>query len=294
MAAVRQLGRPREAELLVMARDHGVLGGGQVFADQGDPVQRTRLICQQRQCRLLDAAAEHPAGHQPGVDAALPRRIHMADDDGDDAVVAEPVDQADLQAERLRIGHDRQHLLLGAATGGQVELVGLVDELDDPAEADAVEPAPDQLHLQRAQITRQVGGRGAHRRRALGIGRIVRGAGAVLVGDRDALEIATSGQDAGHQRGIVVGDLRHRDFRQFAAYQVALERVIVEEHQAVDADVQLAGDPAQVGRLVVPVGDEAGDVGAAQQHLGMLVERQPRIGLVVLRADREDHAALGQ
>ena len=65
-------------------------------------------------------------------------------------------------------------------------------------------------------------------------------------------------QDAIQRR--VVRQFRHRDHRQLAAHDVALERVVVGEHQGIEADIQALGDLAEIGRLVGPVGDEAGDV----------------------------------
>ncbi len=52
------------------------------------------------------------------------------------------------------------------------------------------------------------------------------------------------------------------------------------------------GDASQILRLVVPVGDERGDVGALQHHLGVIAECGLGDHRVVLGADREDHAAV--
>ena len=60
--------------------------------------------------------------------------------DADDAVVAELVEQAELQRQRLRVGGERRHLRLGAADRRGVELVGLVDELGDAGEVQRVRP----------------------------------------------------------------------------------------------------------------------------------------------------------
>ena len=164
--------------------------------------------------------------------------------------------------------------------------------MDDALQADLVEPAPEQLHLQAAQIGRQV--RRLRRQRvARHVGLIVLGALAILVGDGEAFEIAGVDDALGIERRIV-RHFRHRHHRQFAAHQIALERVVVDEDQRIETDVQLLGDGADVLRLVRPVGDEAGDVGALQHHLRMLLERLQRVRLVVLGAHREDDAALGQ
>ena len=65
----------------------------------------------------------------------------------------------------------REHVFLGVAPRGQIELVGLVDELHGALQADLVEAAPDQLHLQAAQIGRQIG--------RLRLQRVARGVGLI-------------------------------------------------------------------------------------------------------------------
>ena len=66
------------------------------------------------------------------------------------------------------------------------------------------------------------------------------------------------------------------------------------KHQRIEADVQFLRDRADIVGLVRPVGDEAGDVAALQHHLRMLLERLQRVGLVVLGAHRQDHAATAE
>src|SRR5205085_1354351 len=92
----------------------------------------------------------------------------------------------------------------------------------------------------------------------------------------------------------ILGEFGNRDHRQFAADDVALERIVIGENQRVDPNVQCGGDPANVGSLVVPVGDEATDVGSFQDHLRMPLERSQRIFFIVLGANRQNHAALRQ
>ena len=78
------------------------------------------------------------------------------------------------------------------------------------------------------------------------------------------------------------------------ADEVALERVVVEENQGIQADIKLFGDGAEVGGLIVPIGAEGGDIGSAQHHFGVFFERFERVGFVVLGADGEDDAAAGE
>ena len=147
----------REAELGIVLLDHAVLGRGPVFADHSLGAELLGLAGDDAQRRFLDLAAEHPAAHQPGIHEQIAVVDHAADDDGDDAVVAEAVEQAQLQPEGLRILHQREHVFVGIAPRRQIELVGLVDELNGALQPDLVEPPPDQVHLQAAQIGRQIG-----------------------------------------------------------------------------------------------------------------------------------------
>ena len=64
------------------------------------------------------------------------------------------------------------------------------------------------------------------------------------------------------------------------------------KHQAIDADVEPRRDRLEVLRLVVPIGLEGGDIGAAKDHFGMIAKgRLGDLG-VVLGADGQNDAAL--
>ena len=96
----------------------------------------------------FDLAAEHAATHQPGVDEQVvfccKRPIMIAIT----PLSPNRSSSRSCSPKRRGIVHDRQHVLLGVAPGGQIELVGLVDELDNALQADLVEATPDELHLQ--------------------------------------------------------------------------------------------------------------------------------------------------
>ena len=66
------------------------------------------------------------------------------------------------------------------------------------------------------------------------------------------------------------------------------------KHQRVEADIQFLRDGADIVGLVRPVSDEAGDVSALQHHVWMFIERLQRVGLVVLGANGQDHAATAE
>ena len=121
------------------------------------------------------------------------RRSGRPHDDGDDAVVAELVEQPDLQGESPGRPISAVAFLFGDAARGQVELVRLVDQLHDARQADRVEPAPARLHVQAAQIALDVGRRGAQRSRVAAFAWYCRVRCQVLFGQTQALEIARLG-----------------------------------------------------------------------------------------------------
>ena len=72
----------------------------------------------------------------------------------------------------------------------------------------------------------------------------------------------------------------------------ALDRVVVEEHEAIEPDVELLRDLAEVLALGAPVDARGGEVLQLDQHLGMIRERIVHDGSVVLAADREEDAPI--
>ncbi len=73
-----------------------------------------------------------------------------------------------------------------------------------------------------------------------------------------------------------------------------LDGVVVHEDQAVESDVQFPRDAPEVGFLRFPVCDETGDVLPSQNHVGVVPEHLLRDVRIILRADRQDDAALCQ
>ncbi len=122
---------------------------------------------------------------------------------------------------------------------------------------------------------------------------ILRGALAVFVGDGERFEIAGVG-DGGDEPNGVFAHFRHRNHRQLPAHQVAFEGVVVDEHKGIEADVQLGGDAAEIGGLVVPIDGEGGDVAALQHHFRVPVEGFQPVRLIVFGAQCQDHAAACQ
>ena len=99
-----------------------------------------RLVRDDIQRLFFHAAAKHATTHQPSIELDFARAVLATDDDGDDAVVAEAIDKANLQSERVRVLQSAQPLRSSVYPARrQIELVRLVDELDDARQADAIE-----------------------------------------------------------------------------------------------------------------------------------------------------------
>jgi hypothetical protein len=155
-----------------------------------------------------------------------------------------------------------------------------------------IDPLPFEHHVQPGQIGPQIG-RLRARGLACGLRGIEPGALGILLRERERLEIARPRQPLRIERGIL-GHLGHAHHRQGLAHQLPLERIVVDKDQRIEPDPDRLGNPPQVGGFVVPVGLKGGDMLAPQQHVRVLLEGQQGIGLVVLRADRQNHPALHQ
>src|SRR5208283_5899906 len=118
----------------------------------------------------------------------------------------------------------------------QVELVAALNELRDARKVERVEPFELDLHAQRREIVVHVGELGLDDL-PLGLLAILRGPLQVRFGERSGLKQVQVGQglDIG---GRVLGKLRNDDVRDVLANDVPLERIVVEEHEGVEPDVQ--------------------------------------------------------
>ncbi len=90
---------------------------------------------------------------------------------------------------------------------------------------------------------------------------------------------------------------RHRDQRdagQLFAHEVELECRVIDEHEAVQSEIELGRDFAQIRDLVVPVYSLDGKIGVAQNHVRMVRQYVIDILRIILAAKCEQHAAPAQ
>ena len=144
------LGEPQTG---VELADHVVLGGRYVVGHERPDAALLRRLDREIHRFEFELSAEHPAAHDPVLDF---ERIVMArrraqDHRADKTVVAQPIDKAELQGQGVGIIHDLRNLFTRIAAGGGVELVGLVEELDDPSLIDGGERSKYNRHLKLAE-----------------------------------------------------------------------------------------------------------------------------------------------
>ena len=115
----------------------------------------------------------------------------------------------------------------------------------------------------------------------------------VLRREAHGFEVPLRGQRA-HIQGRIRWQLGHGHHRKCLPHAGTLGGVVIDEDQAVQADIERFCNAAQVLGLVLPIGDEAGDVLVTQGHLGVAAEGVLGDLGVVLRAHRQDHPAVLQ
>src|ERR1700681_2560011 len=126
LAAATDIG---EAEARVEVAHEGVLRSRDVLADEASCPERARAGGDVGEDRLLDLAAQHAAGHEPQVNPRVVSGTAHNRDHADDAVVAELVLEPVTLPEA--VAHHGGKLGPTVAARRQIELVGLVNELDD-------------------------------------------------------------------------------------------------------------------------------------------------------------------
>ncbi len=122
-----------EAVLPVEFGDERVFLGRNESAAQFDGLLPARMISGSGEYGILDSASEHSAAHQERIDVDVVGFAHQ-DHDADQAVVAETVRYAPGEY-RVALGLDELGNLPKVSTPrGQIELIGLVDELRDSSQ----------------------------------------------------------------------------------------------------------------------------------------------------------------
>ncbi len=85
----------------------------------------------------------------------------------------------------------------------------------------------------------------------------------------------------------ILRQLRHRNLRNHAAHQIPFKGIVIQKYHRIHADVQRLLNCADIAGLILPIGNEHGEVLQAQYHLRMLLKGFLRRPLVVLAAHRQ-------
>lgn len=145
--------RESESEGRVQLPDDSILRGWYVIGVKSSYPHGTRRLHSDVHRFELQLPPEYPTAHDPGIDFEQVGylRVRAHNHRADKAVVAEPVDQAELEGETAVGGDKPLNILKGMAPGCQIKLIGLADELCDTRKFDGLERPENHGHLEPAQ-----------------------------------------------------------------------------------------------------------------------------------------------
>lgn len=282
----------RETVLGVKIGDHRILLRLDVFA-----LDKSKAVFLRRAHYLVDdeflhPAFQHTATHQELIDKQRTIVTLFEDDNRDEAVVAELVFQSKIQCNEVVVLGNALDIALRVADRAEIELVGALRELRDSGEMERIERFGISYHFQTLQIL-VVGGEGRGGFRPLSFLAVLLRALGVLTGNGDRLEKIFPAEEV----KIFFGFLRklgHGQLRDLAADSVALKRIVVDENDAVHADVQRLADMADVAGLVLPVRHEHDEIVLAEDHLRVFAEGLDGGRMFVFAAYRQQNAAIAE
>ena len=293
-AAVRRCrAGPEEPEVVVEPGDQRVLLGRDVLAD--DPVV-AELAARSRTTAKRDCSTVRPITRQL-ISQVSTRTAFGSSSSGTAISTATSPWSPNRSRTRTVMPIDRgpaeqaEDVLAGVAAGGQVELVRLGQELDDPRQVRLVDRPDVGRHLQRAEVVvdrrerlLELAPLAARRRTARSRSR--------SASVRPAVSNQRPGLEAPDELGGLLGHVDDLDLGQGLADLLALGRVVVEEDEAVEAEVERLGDPARSSPPSAPSSiSKAAMSSSFRMHVGVDLERLAGVGRVVLRGDGQHDAA---
>src|SRR5215831_20481918 len=234
LATIREGGRGYKSVLVVEIGDQLVLPGRNVLADDlavaALAAELDRLVDQP----LLYLAADVAAAGQQRIDAAFGQ---IDDRQRHRALVAEAVAVVEHQHRVLLAPHEASEVGDVVAAGGEVELVGLLRHLRRPHQLVLHVDLDRAFDAELGQVAVEVEAR--RHPAARFVGAILLGLGGILGSDGIFAEIAGRhfAQQPVGQLLAAAGERRYRDFGQKARHFLALDRVVVDEHEAIDPEV---------------------------------------------------------
>ena len=207
-------------------------------------------------------------------------------------MVAEFVAEREVERDEAVVFGDALDVTLRVADRAQIELVRALRELGDAREMEFVERFGFRDHLEALQIL-VVGGECGRGFRALSFLTVLLRPFRIFAGNGDRLKEVRLAKEVKilfrFRRKI-----RHGQVGDLAADGVALERIVVDENDAVHTDVQRLPDPADVAGLVFPVRHEHHEVVLAEHHFRVFAERTDRGVVFVFAAHCEQDSAVAE
>lgn len=142
--------REREAEGRVQLADDTVFGSWYVIGAKHPYAHPTRCLHSDIHRFLLQLPAEHSATHDPGVDLHQIGRLWVWKQNhrADKTVVAEPVDEAELQRETSIGGGEPCYIFKGMPSSRRIKLICFSDQLCNSSQIDCPEGAKGHRHLE--------------------------------------------------------------------------------------------------------------------------------------------------
>ena len=247
-----------------------------------EPAQPARegLLTEARRHPVLDPPPERAAAQQEALDAQsvsdLPEERRPYE-----PVVAESVAHLDGEAAGLAVVQEPRDLLRPAADGRGVELVRPLGELGDAGHVARLGSEEADLQVQVLDELLEAQGLLAHAL-ARGFQPVELGTASVLRGrGSDAIERPHVLQERRYLR-CVGGQGQGEDLGIPPPHFRRLQRVVVEEDEAVEPDVQLLRQLPQTLGLRRPVDPPGRQVLALEHHVGMAVEDLEHVAFAVL------------
>ena len=248
-----------------------------------------RLLAEVSQDRVLHAFAQHPTAQQQGIHFVAVGRC-LIHHDPDQPVVPESVDDVNHQTGDIVLLQDVSNLLFRASDGGEVELVRSERQLRHTGELVVGRFGDLDAQLQPVHKVFQREGL-LPEPLPLRVFLVHPGAGAIFLGRTRVIERPHTIQER-RDRLAALRQLQRQHAGAVDADIRAIHRVVIDEDEALQPEIELVRERHDVLRLAVPIDAPRNQVLALQHHVGPLVEDVQHILLVVLAAQTEQHAGV--
>ena len=236
---------------------------------------------------MLHSTAQRPAAQEEAVrdQRVAGGRVQR---DADEAVVPEAVADRGGEAAASRAGGEALDLGFGPPDRRRVELIRALSQLRDTREMLGLGRKDPHVELQAGE---ELG----ERRRSLAqllaffVLAVIVGPARILRGRSLAIEEPEMAEELGQLAGVA-GELNDEGLRAPRPHFGALHGVVVEQDDAVHADVQLLRQRAKVVGLRVPVDPSGDEMLPLEEHAGMPVQHPEHVVLLILAAEGQEHS----